>query len=299
MRTDRSAAPAPRRWLIGIVAALLAVGGWSVWSAGLFESSIATQLRTSSVWADPSLGLDTAAAERLIGDRRLVVIVRAEGATESESDLCDDLSRAVDGTVALILTAEPDDWDAYGCQYLFDGDDEIGRAAVVETQISGGTGAFPGRPLDAIKVSVINYDLLVTLDRIPSDARSFAPPLPRYLLAAAAIAAVLVGAGTLWLLSRRYGRQLAVRAEQLTDSSDDRAALSATMSSIARELLGLEADTSANRDRRDAAFRRYLRLTSTVTRLDGIEDDDERTVAVRDAAGSARSLLADVSGPTS
>ena len=76
-----------RRWsrrLVGTafgraVLACLALAGWALWSGGLFDGPVARQVRASSVYAAPGVDLDRAAAERVIGNRRLVVLMLRAG----------------------------------------------------------------------------------------------------------------------------------------------------------------------------------------------------------------------------
>ena len=80
----------------------LVLAGWAVWSAGVFDSPVARQLRSASVYVAPGITLDQPAAERVIGNRRLVVGFFEPGA--DLSDACDSLGSAVDGTLAVMLS---------------------------------------------------------------------------------------------------------------------------------------------------------------------------------------------------
>lgn len=283
-----------RRWVIGIVVALLAVGGWALVTGGVFDSPVAHTVRSASIWSDPAVGLDDAAARQVIGDRRLVIVVRAANATPGARDACRDLDAAAEGTVVVILTAEADDWATYGCQYLFDQDDDLGRAAVIEERVSTGVGAFPGRPLDAVRTIVVNYDLLVAFDRIPGDARTFRPSLPRYVLAGAALAAVVLGALGIWWAARRAGRSLGATAATDQVDSDHRAVLSTAMTAIAHALLRLDSRPGADPANRDELFQEYLGITGRIAELDRLTGDDHRDQLDR-ALRDADALLDDVS----
>lgn len=215
-----------------------------------------------------------------------MIVVRAAGASSGARDACRDLDSAAAGTVVVILTAKADDWATYGCQYLFDQDDDFGRAAVIEERISTGVGAFPSRPLDAVKTIVVNYDLLVAFDRIPDDARTFRPSLPRYLLAGAALAAVVLGALGIWWAARRAGRSLGATAAADQVDSDHRAVLSTAMTAIAHGLLRLDSGPGAERTGRHDLFGRYLAIAGRITefdRLSGVEHRERLDDAVRDA----------------
>ncbi|MEJ7650152.1 MAG: hypothetical protein WKF57_14140 [Nakamurella sp.] len=285
--------PSVRRWVIGIVVALLAIGGWALVTGGVFDSPVAHTVRSASIWSDPAVGLDDAAARQVIGDRRLVIVVRAANATPSARDACRDLDAAAEGTVVVILTAEADDWATYGCQYLFDSDDDLGRAAVIEERVSTGVGAFPGRPLDAVRTIVVNYDLLVAFDRIPGDARTFRPSLPRYVLAGAALAAVVFGAVGIWWAARRAGRSLGATAAVDQVDSDHRAVLSTAMTAIAHGLLRVDSRPGEDGTGRNDLFGRYLAIAGRIAefdRLSGAEHREQLDDAVRDADA----LLGDV-----
>ena len=170
----------------------LVLAGWAVWSAGVFDSPVARQLRSASVYVAPGITLDQPAAERVIGNRRLVVGFFEPGA--DLSDACDSLGRAVDGTLAVMLSRDGNDYKKYSCSRLPGVDDEnFGKAFVAESMIGTGIDGFTARPVDALKVMVVNYDLLVRTGAIPDGGRTVSPSLPRYLIATAAVAAVLLG----------------------------------------------------------------------------------------------------------
>lgn len=84
--------------------ALLVLAGWASWTAGIFDGPIAKEVRSSSVYVAPGLDIDTAAAEKIIGNRRLVVVFLERGADLSEG--CDDTSGAADGTLVLLISRE-------------------------------------------------------------------------------------------------------------------------------------------------------------------------------------------------
>jgi hypothetical protein len=60
--------------------------------------------------------------------------------------------------------------------------------------IGNGLDEFVDRPLDAVKMIVLNFDELVKAAVIPAHARTISPSLPRFLLAIAALGGVLLGA---------------------------------------------------------------------------------------------------------
>lgn len=254
---------------LGTVACLL-LAIWALWTAGLFEGSAARTVRTTSVYAAPGIGLDTAAAEQIIGNRRLVVVMLEPGSDLSAA--CDGLGNAAAGTLVLAMAREDDEFDTYGCGYLAGGEiDEggFGSRAVAESRIGAGIDGFVDRPLDALKVVVINYDQLVALDVLPNDARTFSPSLPRYLIAAAAITAVVGGALALFLVAQRAGSQAATSSVRREESDDSRAVLSAEMALVARQIIDLDGRPGHRR----AAQHAHLAVTYS-TLLDEIATAD-------------------------
>ncbi|PZG21265.1 hypothetical protein C1I95_07840 [Micromonospora craterilacus] len=263
------------------VLACLALAGWALWSGGILDGPIARQVRSSSVYVAPEVDLDRAAAERVIGNRRLVVLLMAPGA--DLSDACGQTEQAAQGTVVLAMSPAGADWDTYGCSQLRRRDDrDLGRAMVVETTISRGVDAFVDRPLEALKVVTINYDRLVKAGAIPDGARTISPSLPRYLLAGAAIGGVVAGAAVLWIAGRRAGRLAAARQARRESHADGRSALSAAAATLAQQIVDL--DQRYGRVGNGRASRAYLRLATDYTRL----LDDVTTVEGADEAAVRR-----------
>ncbi|MEU4745795.1 hypothetical protein AB0G02_35770, partial [Actinosynnema sp. NPDC023658] len=138
----------------------LLLAGWAVWSGGVQDGPIARQVRSSSVYAAPGVEVDRAAAERVIGNRRLVVLLLEPGADRPQG--CRDVRHAAEGTLVLVLSQADDEYDTYGCALIPGRDDEnFGRAAVAEMTIGRGIDQFADRPVEALKIVVVNYDLLV------------------------------------------------------------------------------------------------------------------------------------------
>ncbi|MFV2083065.1 hypothetical protein [Micromonospora sp. LOL_021] len=262
--------------------ACLALAGWALWSGGVLDGPIARDVRASSVYAAPGVELDEPAAEQAIGNRRLVVLFLEPGA--DLRDGCRATERAADGTLVLALSREVDDegYDTYGCAWLPGRDDaNFGRAAVAETTIGRGADQFPDEPVEAVKVIVVNYDLLVRADIVPDGARTISPSLPRYLVAAAAVAAVGVGAASIWLAARRAGRLADRRRARRQQLADSRSRLSAAAAVLGQQIIDLDrryaqVQRGAVGDKRDAAdgtgergdfVRRYRRLTMDYTDL--------------------------------
>ncbi|MFD9740324.1 hypothetical protein [Umezawaea sp. NPDC059074] len=221
------------------VLACLVLAGWALWSGGVLDGPIARQVRSASVYAAPGVDLDLAAAERIVGNRRLVVAFLKPDA--DLRDACASVHGAADGTLALMLKRDGDDYDKYACALLPGVDDEnFGKAFVAETMIGSGIDEFLDRPLDALKVIAVSYDRLVRTGAVPDGARTISPSLPRYLVAAAALLAVVVGAAGLYLGARRAGRMTAVRRDRMDAATDDRSALNASATVLAQQIIDLD-----------------------------------------------------------
>ena len=257
------------------VLACLALAGWASWSGGIFDGPIAREVRSSSVYVAPGVELDRSAAERIIGNRRLVVLLMAP--EDDLSAACRQTERAAPGTLVLAMSPAGEDWDTYGCSHFDQRDDrDLGRALVMETTVGQGVDAFVDQPLDALKMIVLNYDRLVRSGLVPDGARTISPSLPRYLLAGAAVGGVVAGATVLWLIGRRAGRLADARQARRTEQADDRAALTAATAALAQQIIDLDQRYGA------AARPAYLRLASDYTRLlddvTAIEGADETGV---------------------
>ncbi|GAA0726553.1 hypothetical protein Drose_12035 [Dactylosporangium roseum] len=272
----------------------LVLAGWALWSGGLFDGPIARHVRTSSVYAVPGTGLDTAVAERIIGNRRLVVIL-----LEPVADLrdgCHAVRRAASGTLVLLMRrdGDGDGFDTYGCSMLPGHDDEnFGKAFVAETTVGSGVDQFVDRPLDAIKVIAVNYDRLAKADMVPTDARTISPSLPRYLVAIAAVAAVLVGAAVLYGGARRAGRLAAARRDRLDRATDSRTVLSAATAVVAQQIIDLDARYAAAVRRTVAATRDGTNRRPAKRRSGGTEAPDF-AARYRKLTSEYTSLLDDV-----
>ncbi|MGK5522310.1 hypothetical protein ACSNN9_23550 [Micromonospora sp. URMC 107] len=284
-----------RRWLgdlfgtpFGVaVLACLALAGWALWTGGVLDGPIARQVRASSVYAAPGVDLDRAAAERVIGNRRLVVLLLEPGADLRRG--CRQVERAADGTVVLVMSRDGNEYDTYGCALLPGRDDEnFGRAAVAEMTVGRGVDTFADRPLEALKVVTVNYDLLVKAGTVPDGARTISPSLPRFLLASAAIVAVVAGATVLYVGGRRAGRLADARRRRRDENADARSALGAAAAVLAQQIIDLDqryawAERHAHVSGVEEGFgRRYLALTSDyaalLDRVAAVDTDDEDAV---------------------
>lgn len=224
------------------VVGLLVLAGWAVWSAGIFDNAMQRQIRTSSVYTAPGIDLNRSEAEQIIGNRRLVVVFLDRGADLAEA--CDDTEDAAAGTFVLLLSPAGDELDHYGCSNFTDddieNDENFGKAFVSEQMLPQGAAEFVDRPLDALKVAVVNYDTLVKTGTLPDGARTITSSASRYVLAAAAIAAVLAGAAAVFLTARRIGRLAATRREDRDTADDARATLNANVAVLAGHIIELD-----------------------------------------------------------
>jgi hypothetical protein len=234
------------------VLACLILAGWALWSGGILDGPIARQVRSSSVYAAPGTGLDRAAAETAIGNRRLVVILLKPGADLESA--CHSVKHAAAGTLAEVMSRKTDGFDTYGCA-SFGGD--IGQSLVSEQIISQGVDGFADRPLDAVKVLAVNYDLLVRAGSVPDGARTISPSLPRYLVAIAALAAVLLGSAFVYVGGRRAGRAAAAREVRRTAATDEAGKAAAAVGVLAQRIVDLDGKT-----RSAAAERKFRRLAA-------------------------------------
>ena len=223
------------------VLGLLVLAGWAVWSAHPFEGAVARHVRSSSIYVVPDAGatVDQTAAAHIIGNRRLVVAFLSPGA--DYGDECDGVKNAADNTIVLFVKVEKDELDHYGCSNFPGGDDEnFGKAFVAETIIASGADQFVHQPLEALKVIAINYDELVKAGIVPDGTRSIDPSLPRYLIAGAAVFAVLAGSAALYLVGRRLGGMAARRRAHLESTSDERDSVEAKTGVLAKQIIDLD-----------------------------------------------------------
>jgi hypothetical protein len=247
------------------VVACLILAGWALWSGGILDGPIARQVRSSSVYAAPEVGLDREAAERVLGNRRLVVIMLKPGTADLRQG-CDAARRAAKGTLVLVTSRDGDEFDTYGCALLPGVDDKnFGKAAVAETTIGSGIDGFADRPLEALKVIAVNYDGLVKAGVVPDGARTISPSLPRYLIAAAAILAVVLGAAGLYVAGRRAGRLAVVAGERRTAATDAGSAVSAAAAVLAQQIIDLDGRPGPGK----GFDKQYRRLVSDYAELLG------------------------------
>ncbi|WP_430785267.1 hypothetical protein [Actinoplanes sp. G11-F43] len=254
--------------------ACLVLAGWSLWTGGVFEGPIARQVRTSSIYTVPGTGLDVAAAERAVGNRRLILIF-LDASTPEPGPICDDLERAADGTLVMLLRPKPDGWNSYACA-MFDGGYELMQ---IEGGISRGIQQFPGDPLAVVKVAAVNYDRLVRTGLLTDGPRTIDPYLPRYLMAGAAVLSVLLGSLLIWTAGRRTARSAVDRRERLESAGDARVAVSASAAVIAQQLIDLD---SRYRKGTQEFQRRYAALAAEYAELlDDLRKPDDGTAARR------------------
>lgn len=218
---------------------LVVLAGWALVSAGVFDGAVAREVRASSVYVAPGVEVDEAAAERIVGNRRLVLVFLDPGA--DPSDECDGTDGAAAGTLVLLLQVSDDEFDTYGCaQFPGDDDENFGKAFVAEAQIASGADQFVADPLTAVKVIAVNYDGLVKAGVVPDGSRTVNPALPRYVIAGAAVLAVLGGTVSLYVAARRVGRAAAERRVEAERAGDERGSLQVRVAVLAKQIVELD-----------------------------------------------------------
>ncbi|MBB3038010.1 hypothetical protein [Hoyosella altamirensis] len=223
------------------VAALVVLAGWSLWTAGIADNDLQRTARSGSVYAAAGVDLDTEAAAEIIGNRRLFVAFLEPDADLSRA--CSQVSGPARGTLALLVSRKEggDGYNSYGCSQLpGEGTEAFGRAFVAESMIRRGINVFADRPLEALKVTVVNYDMLVKAGTVPDHARTISPSLPRYLIALAAVTAVLAGSAFAYLGARRAGKLAGQRAQSRAAASDAQSSLNVKAAVLAKHILDLD-----------------------------------------------------------
>lgn len=281
------------------------LAGWGLWTGGAFDNDLQSDLRVSSVYVGEGTDFDEQAAERIVGNRRLVVAWLPRGADLGEA--CDELEVPAAGTVGLLLSPGDGEYDTYGCVQLPGAEDEgFGKAFVAESQLPAGVDEFVDSPLDALKVVVVNYDSLVRAGIVPDGTRTISAPLPRFLIAGGALVGVVLGAAALFLVSRGAGRLAAARQERRAHAKDARTRLRAASASVAGRLLSLDTEYTRRKPRlpstRQAKFdkeyralaARYAQVLPEVNAANDDESLDELIAKVEelgDQCGTLAELL--------
>ncbi|HEY2056908.1 MAG TPA: hypothetical protein VGH57_00945 [Amycolatopsis sp.] len=217
------------------------------------------------MYAAPGQHIDLAAAERVVGNRRLVI-----GFLDGGTDLaaaCHTLTNAAPDTIAVLLSPKTDDFDHYTCS-RFPGayDANFGKSFVAESKIADGIGGFSKQPLNAVKTIVVNYDQLVRSSTIPDGSRTITPSLPRYLIAIAALATVIAGAAGLYFAARRAAVATDSHHIHRTESDDEKATLSSSAAVLAQEIIDLDSQY-ARADQKGPFARKYRQLASDYANL--------------------------------
>ncbi|WP_328608278.1 hypothetical protein OG943_03910 [Amycolatopsis sp. NBC_00345] len=273
-----------------VTLACLVLAGWATWSAGVFDGPLARQLRSSPVYAAPGQQVDLAAAERIVGNRRLVIGF-LDGGTDLP-DACHTLSNAAPDTIAVLLSPKADDFDHYTCS-RFPGayDANFGKSFVAESKITDGIGGFSKQPLNAVKTIVVNYDQLVRSSTIPDGSRTIDPSLPRYLIAIAALAAVIAGAAGLYFGARRAAAATGAHRIHRVESDDEKATLSSSAAVLAQEIIDLDS-RYARADHNGSFARKYRQLASDYANLlpQLGKDDSRLRTRVEELLARARKL---------
>lgn len=272
---------------------LLVLAGWAAWTAGVFDGPMARHVRSSSIYAAPGIDLDQAAAEKVIGNRRLVVVFLDRDA--DLADACDDLDDAAAGTLVMLFAPGDGEFDHYGCAQFYDGDisdadsDTFGKALAMENIAPEGADQFLHRPLDAVKIVAVNYDKLVKSGTVPDGARTIDPSAPRYVLAVAAVLTVVAGAVTVFLAGRRLGRLAARHQDRDEAVSDAQASLNAKAAVLARHIIDLDRHPGKDAKQLAADYAELATHTDDPDLADRVESLTERARDLTRTAAPAKS----------
>lgn len=273
----------------------LALVGWALWTGGVLDTTLARQARTGSIAVADGYPLDKQAAERIIGNRRLVVVFAEPGADLGEG--CDDMDPAASDAVVLLLSPDDDGFASYGCALLLDSEEEFGKQFVTESRISSGIDQFADDPLTALKVIAVNYDLLVKTGTVPDGPRTISPPLPRYVIAGAAVAATLTAAALAYIAAVRAGRAAARHRDERDHATDARTALSAETAVLAQRIIAIDGSAITRTQAGNRAFRSlaadYTALAADIAAADG-PPDPELVARVRALVERSESLTGTV-----
>jgi hypothetical protein len=142
-------------------------------------------------------------------------------------------------------------------------------------------------------VIAVNYDLLVKAGTVPDGPRTISPPLPRYLIAGAAVAATLTAAALGYLAALRAGRVAARHREERDHATDARTALSAETAVLAQRIIALDGSAVVRTRAGGRAFRGlaadYAALAADIATVDG-PPEPELVARVRALSARAESL---------
>lgn len=278
-------------------AACVLLAGASTYLAGVFDSTVIKDIRTSSVYVENGAKVDDAAAEAIVGNRQLVLVYLATELGERGGEICDDATYVADGSVVVVIG---NDAATYPCALTPGYDDEgdgFGRAYTVESVIVRGVSQLSEDLSQTPKAIVANYDSLVAADFVSAEARVIRPAFARLLLAGVALGALAIGALMIHLQSRRAGQRLAERAQHRAASIGLAGERDVLLASVAGRILELDPayaklaeraknDTSAQARLRKGYPRILEKYRSLRDRIDadGTPTDDELTVQVAEAA---------------
>lgn len=266
---------------IAVVASLLGLAGWAMWTGGIADNEMQRTIRASSVYADPGTGLDVAAAERAIGNRRLVIVMLKPDADLEKA--CEQAQRPAKGTLVLVLSRGEDRYKRYGCA-SFDPAELSVKSFVSEGVVAQGIDGLFDKPNDAVKLAAVNYDRLVRAGQAPDGARTITASLPRFLIAGGAIAAVVIGSLVIWLGARRAGRLAAARDRARATENDRQTEVAAAVSALARQIVAMDGQS-----RTPDLETRYRVIVSRYADL----LDDPDPVRIRRISGQLRELTDD------
>lgn len=212
--------------------------GLSLYLAGIFDSKINKTIRESPVYAEPGSRIDADAAERIVGNRQLILIYLATDLGDRGSDICEDAEKVANGNLVVIIG---DDLDTYGCALIPDRDgDKSGNAFVAESAIDDGLTYLDDDINETPKTMVATFDRLVVRGLLPKESRSITPAFSRLALAGITLGGLAVCGLALYVNGRRVGTIVAGRESERRRIAGRTAERDVLLASIASQIL--EAD---------------------------------------------------------
>ncbi|WP_153506589.1 cation:proton antiporter [Cumulibacter manganitolerans] len=281
------------RWLARgeawLMIACVALGIVAVSGAGVLDDDIQRDIRLSNVYVAPGVDVEEAAAERIVGNRNLVVVYLDGDLGDRGSGVCDSLSGIAKGSFVAILD---EDLDMYGCSLLPGADEEnLGKAYVAETVMRFGVEMVAEEKIQSARVLASSYDRAVAAGLAPQEAREIRAPFARYLVAAIALGTALVGSLAVYWRGRRLGHAFADATLADAGLRGRRLQRDAALASVGVRLLEaddvIRAIAAKPHDERTAGDRRRLatfeRLASSYSRLHERTQQEDAEPAELDA----------------
>lgn len=281
MSTPETSKPRSRGLDITLLVLMLGLVATCLWGAGVFDSPIKEDIRVSNVYVEDGVDVDEQEAEKIVGNRHLVIIYLDGPLGERGGEVCDDVTPVAEGSIVAIVD---DELDMYGCALIPGRDDEnFGKAYVTESVIRYGTGALVDAPQEAAKVMAANFDRLVAAGLAPQEARAIDPPFSRYIIAGIALGVLVLGALVTHLRGRRVAhlqadaleRRAAVRG-RLAERDSALAAAGVRILELDERYRQVQATEKRDLSSRDARFMlQYAKAITAYTELNALATDHD------------------------